>query len=120
MLVIDVLRYIIPDFVQSVAHLRMTSFRNVSMIHLPVSAVIWKILITSFCVVDFTMHREQSFVMKYPSTLKLHNKFSYLEILYCLSPQIHSFLKQFTNILNKSENATPELFAIYIQNDASQ
>ena len=23
-------------------------------------------------------------------------------------------------ILNKSENATPELFAIYVQNDASQ
>ena len=54
MQVIDVLRYFTPDYVQSVAHLTMTSFRNVSMIHLSVCVVMWKILITTFCVVDYS------------------------------------------------------------------
>ena len=96
--IIDVRRYFTPDYVQSVAHLTTTSFRNVSMIHLSVSVVMWKILITTFCIVDFTMHREQNLFMKSPSTLQLHYKLSYLEILYCLCTQIRSFLKQFTNI----------------------
>ena len=99
MQVIDVLRYFTPDYVQSVAHLTTTSFRNASMIHLSVSVVMWKILITTFCVVNFTIHREQSLFMKSPSTFKLHYKFSYLEILYTVvCPQIPSFLKQLTNI----------------------
>ena len=58
--------------VQSVAHLTTTSFRNVSMIHLSVSVVMWIKLITTFCVVDFTMLREQNLFTKSPSTLQLH------------------------------------------------
>ena len=56
MQVIDVLKYFTPDYVQSVAHLTMNSFGNVSMIHPLVSVVMLKILITSFFLVDFTMH----------------------------------------------------------------
>ena len=44
----DVLRYFTPDNVQSVAQITMTSFRNVSTIHLSVAVVMWKILITTF------------------------------------------------------------------------
>ena len=98
MQVIGVIRYFTPAYVQSVVHLTTTSFRNVSMIHLSVSVVMWKILITTFCIVYFTLHREQNLFMKSPSTLQLHYKCSYLEILYCPCTQIHSFLNQFTNI----------------------
>ena len=42
---------------QSVAHLTMTYFRNVSMIYLSVSMVMWSMMITTFCVVNFIMHR---------------------------------------------------------------
>ena len=93
-----VLRCYTTDYVQNVAHLTMASFRNVSMIHLSVSVVLWRTLITSFCVVNFIVHREQSLFIKSLSTLQLLYKSSYLEILYCLCPQIHPFLKQFTNI----------------------
>ena len=58
MQVIDVLRGYTPDYIQNVAHLTMTSFRDVSMIHLSVSVVMWRKLITTFCIVDFIVHRD--------------------------------------------------------------
>ena len=60
MQVIGVLRYFTPDYVQSVAHLTMISFRNASQIHLYVSVVIWIILITTSCVIHSYRDREQS------------------------------------------------------------
>ena len=58
----------------------------------------------------------------------IHIYYTFLSIVFCDSaesvlPNLRvklSFVNVFIYILNKSENATPELFAIYIQNNASQ
>ena len=60
MQVMCVLRYFTTDFVQSIAHLTMISFRNASQIHLSVSVEMWRILITTSCVVHSIANREQS------------------------------------------------------------
>ena len=60
MQVIGVLRYFTPDYVQSVARLTMISFRNASQIYLSVSVEMWRILITTLCIVHSIADREQS------------------------------------------------------------
>ena len=49
------------------------------------------------------------------NVIKIDNQLRLIEVGY-----VKELTVCFINILNSNENATPELFAIYIQNDASQ